>query len=190
MKLLTDLLSLLYESQSRCHFVCKTEIVWFVLYSEHCLASVTCGSFHSNQTSKCVLANKGTELNIVFSLKADALIFYFVDIKLCGTAGASLQMLYLQYEFLLSQSSNVNKTTRKATLEEAEIFRKVKTWTAKWYLRFLYVSLFSIKCPVKWTWAHSVTDVVFSTLNSFDIVLSLVHALLTDVTAPQVECKV
>lgn len=111
MKLLTDLLSLLYESQSRCHFVCKTEIVRFVLYSERCLASVTCGSFHSKQTSKCVLANKGTELNIVFSLKADALIFYFVDIKARGTAGASLQMLYLQYDFPHSQSSNVNEAT-------------------------------------------------------------------------------
>lgn len=46
------------------------------IYSEHYFASVTCGSFHLNQTSKCVLANKGIELNIVFSLTVDALIFY------------------------------------------------------------------------------------------------------------------
>lgn len=76
-KLLTGLLSLLFESQSRCHFICKTEILWFVFYSEHYFASVTCGSFHWNQASKYVLANKRIELNIVFSLKADALIFSF-----------------------------------------------------------------------------------------------------------------
>lgn len=39
-------------------------------------------------------------------------------------------------------------------------------------------------------WFSSVTEVVFSTFNSFDNVLSQVHALLNDVTASQVECKV
>lgn len=52
-KLLTDLLSFIYESQSRCHFTCRTEIVWFVFYSERYFASVAASIF--NQTSKYVL---------------------------------------------------------------------------------------------------------------------------------------
>lgn len=34
-----------------------------------------------NQTTEHVLANKGIELNIVFSLKVDELLFFFVNIK-------------------------------------------------------------------------------------------------------------
>lgn len=37
--------------------------------------------------------------------------------------------------------------------------------------------------------SYSATEVVFFPLNSFASVLSQVHALLTDVTASQVECK-
>lgn len=63
-------------------------------------ASVTCGSLHLNQTSKHVLANKGIEVKSVFSLMADALIFYLWVLNLLwvGTGiGVFIQMLSLLF---------------------------------------------------------------------------------------------
>lgn len=50
---------------------------------------MTCGSFRLNQTSTYVLANKGIELSIVFSIEVDTLIFYLCILNLLcvGTAG-------------------------------------------------------------------------------------------------------
>lgn len=79
------------------------ESVRFVFNSEHYFASVTCGSFHLNQTSKYVLANKGIELSIVFSVEADALIFYPCTLNLLcvGTAGVSFSKCFTYYNFAL-----------------------------------------------------------------------------------------
>lgn len=189
------------KSQSRCHFICKTEIVWFVFYSEHYFASVTCGSFHLNQTSKYVLANKGIELNIVFSLKADALIFFICEYwTLWGLE--QQEGLVLQFEFLLSQSSNIkrnmNKTTWKQHLSPfkySELVRIHFEVNSRMIVYCMYHFIFyqmpsKVKKKKKKTLVLECNWCSFSTLNSFDIVLSLVHALLTDVTASQVECKV